>query len=88
MAHLGRIAVGFLAVQVQFARVDLLAQARSGGNPDGVVRLGLELLLRHGQVAAERLDIHVGQLQTQLEGIAGRPKALLEDAGLIQIARR
>ena len=86
MAHLGRIAVGLLTVQVQLARVDLLAQPGAEAAQLGIVRLGLVLLLRDGQVAAERLDVEVGQLQTQLEGIAGRSQAFLEDgAGFVQL---
>ena len=39
-----------------------------------------------GQVLAERLDVQVRQLRRQLEGVAGRPQALLQDgAGLLQL---
>ena len=53
-----------------------------------VLRLGAQLLLRDGQVAAERLDLQVGQLHGQLEVLPVGPRPCCEHlAGLRRAGR-
>ena len=68
MAHLGRIAVGSLAEEIQLAGVDFLDQARADRCELFVVRTLPQLPLGDGQVAAKRLDLQVGQLDSQVGG--------------------
>ena len=76
MAHIAGVTICLLAVQVQLAGVDLLAQFQTQLAQFRVVGLGLELLLGQCQVAAIRFDLHVEQLGGQLKGVAGGGQAL------------
>ena len=68
-------AIGFLAEKIELARGNFLGQTGADGLQLLIGGLAAQFFLGDGQVAAERLNIQVGQLHGNFEVIAGRSQA-------------
>src|SRR5439155_24054336 len=78
------IPIRLLPIPLQLARINLLHKPDANLPQLFVLRIGAELLFRGGQILSERLDLQIAQLAAQLEMIARRPQALLDDlTGLV-----
>ena len=73
--HLGREAVRLAPVQLQLAAVDLAHQPQADLPQALVLRCCPLLLLGQNEVAAKHLDVQVGDLDGDLEGVAGRAES-------------